>query len=118
MKLLPVHLLFHDRFDPAPTLAGLRTPKLFIYSQPGAGDRYYERASDPKEKTTGPDSLHALKKLFRKIFPGLLEDQPTHDTLLSLPTTTIPDRSFLLFSWLNRFQSLGTLLCGLCWASS
>jgi len=50
MRLLPIRLLFHDRFDPAETLAHLRTPKLLLYAGPAAAGRYYEQAAEPKQK--------------------------------------------------------------------
>jgi pimeloyl-ACP methyl ester carboxylesterase len=49
MRLLPIRLLFHDRFDPAETLAHLRTPKLMVYAGPGATGRYYGQAAEPKQ---------------------------------------------------------------------
>ncbi len=51
-RLLPIRLLFHDRFDPAKTLAQLRTPKLLLYPAHDASERYYDQAADPKEKAT------------------------------------------------------------------
>ena len=50
MRLLPARLLFHDRFDPAGTLAHLRTPKLLLYPTAGATGRYYDQAGEPKQK--------------------------------------------------------------------
>jgi pimeloyl-ACP methyl ester carboxylesterase len=52
LRLLPVRLLFHDRFDPAGTLAQLHTPKLFLFSAHGGEGRYYDQAMAPKEKAT------------------------------------------------------------------
>jgi uncharacterized protein len=52
MRLLPVHLLFHDRFDPSKTLAQLRTPKLLLYPAHQGNERYYDQAADPKQKAT------------------------------------------------------------------
>jgi pimeloyl-ACP methyl ester carboxylesterase len=49
-RLLPIRLLFHDRFDPTATLAQLRTPKLLLYSD--APGRYYDQAADPKQRAT------------------------------------------------------------------
>jgi pimeloyl-ACP methyl ester carboxylesterase len=40
-RLLPVRLLFHDRFDLAKTLDQLRTPKLFLHSTDVAGVRTF-----------------------------------------------------------------------------
>ena len=76
MRLLPVRLLFHDRFDPTETLAHLRTPKLFVYSKPDATDRYYGQAADPKQKATlaegyeNSDYLICLRDFLRKHLPG------------------------------------------------
>jgi hypothetical protein len=50
MRLLPIRLLFHDRFDPAETLAHLRTPKLMLYPAAGATALYYVQAAEPKQK--------------------------------------------------------------------
>jgi pimeloyl-ACP methyl ester carboxylesterase len=50
MRLLPTRLLFHDRFDPAETLAHLQTPKLLVYPAAGAATLYYEQAAEPKQK--------------------------------------------------------------------
>lgn len=66
VRLLPVRLLFHDRFDPAKTLAGLRTPKLFVYSRVEESGRYYEQASEPKEKSNGSHYLPALEDFLGK----------------------------------------------------
>jgi hypothetical protein len=52
MRLLPIRLLFHDRFDPAEMLAHLRTPKLMLYPAAGATGRYYNQAAEPKQRAT------------------------------------------------------------------
>jgi uncharacterized protein len=76
MRLLPVRLLFHDRFDPTETLAHLRTPKLFVYSNQEATARYYDRAADPKQKAAlapgyeNKDYLLCLRDLLGKYLPG------------------------------------------------
>jgi pimeloyl-ACP methyl ester carboxylesterase len=57
MRLLPIHLLFHDRFDPTKTLASLRTPKLLLYSTHDASGRYYGQAADPKQRASLSTSL-------------------------------------------------------------
>jgi uncharacterized protein len=72
MRLLPVHLLFHDRFDPASTLAHLRTPKLLLYSAHGSQGLYYEEAAEPKEKATlrtAEDYLNSLRSFLGKYLP-------------------------------------------------
>src|ERR1700683_1372825 len=51
-RLMPVHLLFHDRFDPTQTLASLRTPKLMLYSTHDANGLYYDQAAEPKQRAT------------------------------------------------------------------
>jgi uncharacterized protein len=51
MRLMPIRLLFHDRFDPTKTLATLRTPKLMLYPT-DATARYYDQAAEPKQKAT------------------------------------------------------------------
>jgi hypothetical protein len=45
--LLPVRLLFHERFPLAEPLSTLRTPKLLI-SRTTAPDQTFRNASDPK----------------------------------------------------------------------
>ncbi len=55
-RLMPIRLLFHDRFDPMQTLAALRTPKLMLYS--AANGLYYDQAAEPKQR----DTLAALYK--------------------------------------------------------
>jgi pimeloyl-ACP methyl ester carboxylesterase len=76
MRLLPIRLLFHDRFDPARTLAQLRTPKLFLYSTHEASPRYYDRAADPKQTATlaagsqDANYLIPLRSFLRKYLPG------------------------------------------------
>jgi pimeloyl-ACP methyl ester carboxylesterase len=54
-RLMPIRLLFHDRFDPTQTLANLRTPKLMLYSTHGANGLYYDQAADPKQRATVTD---------------------------------------------------------------
>jgi pimeloyl-ACP methyl ester carboxylesterase len=69
MRLLPVRLLFHDRFDPASTLARLRTPKLLLYSAHGSEGLYYDQAADPKEKATlrtATDYVNSLRSFLSK----------------------------------------------------
>jgi hypothetical protein len=73
MRLLPIHLLFHDRFDPAQTLAQLRTPKLFVYSARDAAGRYYNIAADPKQRAnvaTVQDYVTSLRSFLSKYLPG------------------------------------------------
>src|SRR5271156_4159067 len=50
--ILPIRLLFHDRFDPTETLARLRIPKLLLYSKQEAAGRYYDVAAEPKQRAT------------------------------------------------------------------
>ena len=75
-RLLPIRLLFHDRFDPTKTLASLRTPKLMLYSTRGAGGLYYEEAAEPKQTTTVTDLfrdqkyLPCLRSFLGKYLPG------------------------------------------------
>jgi uncharacterized protein len=51
-RLMPIRLLFHDRFDPSKTLASLRTPKLMLYASHGGNGLYYDQAADPKQRAT------------------------------------------------------------------
>jgi uncharacterized protein len=73
MRLLPVRLLFHDRFDPASTLAHLRTPKLLLYSAHGSEGSYYDQAAEPKEKATlrtAADYVNSLRSFLGKYLTG------------------------------------------------
>jgi len=54
-RLMPIRLLFHDRFDPTKTLASLRTPKLILYPAHGASGLYYDQAAEPKQRATVTD---------------------------------------------------------------
>ena len=54
-RLMPIRLLFHDRFDPTKTLASLRTPKLMLYPAQGGSGLYYDQAAEPKERATVTD---------------------------------------------------------------
>jgi len=72
-QLLPIHLLFHDRFDPTGTLARLRTPKLLVYSTHEADDRYYDVAAEPKQRAivaNGQDYLNNLRGFLGKYLRG------------------------------------------------
>jgi pimeloyl-ACP methyl ester carboxylesterase len=72
MRLLPVRLLFHDRFDPASTLTQLRTPKLLLYSARGGQGLFYDQAADPKEQATlrtAADYVNSLRSFLSKYLP-------------------------------------------------
>lgn len=72
LRLLPVRLLFHDRFDPAGTLTHLRTPKLFLYSARGGEGLYYDQAAEPREKATvrtAADYVNSLRSFLAKYLP-------------------------------------------------
>jgi uncharacterized protein len=75
-RLLPIRLLFHDRFDPAKTLAGLRIPKLMLYSAQGLNGLYYNEAADPKQRATVTDRfknenyLSSLRSFLGKYLNG------------------------------------------------
>src|ERR1700730_240360 len=71
--ILPIGLLFRDRFDPTETLARLRTPKLMVYSTHQAAGRYYALAAEPKQQATvanGQDYLNSLRGFLGKYLPG------------------------------------------------
>lgn len=73
LRLLPVRWLFHDRFDPANTLAHLRTPKLLLYSAHGSEGRYYDQAAEPKERATlrtAADYVQSLRSFLGKYLRG------------------------------------------------
>jgi len=75
-RLMPIRLLFHDRFDPTRTLAGLRTPKLMLYSSTGVNGLYYQQAAEPKQRATvtalfsDDDYLPCLRSFLGKYLPG------------------------------------------------
>ena len=72
-RLLPIRLLFHDRFDMRKTLASLATPKLLLYStESGDGHDY---AVDPRQRATvtgyaDPKYLDTLQSFLSKYLPG------------------------------------------------
>jgi pimeloyl-ACP methyl ester carboxylesterase len=75
-RLLPVRLLFRDRFDPTQTLASLRTPKLMLYSAHGANGLYFDQAAEPKQRATlaalyrDENYLPCLRSFLGKYLPG------------------------------------------------
>ena len=71
--ILPIRLLFHDRFDPTETLARLRTPKLMVYSAHQPAGRYYAVAAEPKQQAivaNDQDYLNSLRSFLGKYLPG------------------------------------------------
>ncbi|HEX4652154.1 MAG TPA: alpha/beta hydrolase [Granulicella sp.] len=101
-KLLPVRLLFHDRFELAPTLATLSTPKLLVAnsqarqsSHPGSGDQtaaLYRAAANPKftlHLSASPaDNPAMLQQAFTRFFDQYLPTSPDTKPLTApqLPT--------------------------------
>ncbi len=72
-RILPVRVLFHDRFDPTKTLAQVRTPKLLLYSAKDAAGRYYDVAAEPKQQAivaNGEDYLSSLRGFLGKYLAG------------------------------------------------
>ena len=72
-RVLPIRLLFHDRFDPTKTLAQLRTPKLLLYSAHDAVGRYYDAAAEPKQRAivaNDEDYRNSLRDFLGKYLPG------------------------------------------------
>ena len=73
-RLLPISLLFHDRFDPTRTLASLGTPKLMIYSAPNGNGLYHDQAAEPKQKANTlfreESYLPCLRSFLSKYLPG------------------------------------------------
>ncbi len=74
-RLLPIRLLFHDRFDPDegrwPVCA---TPKLLLYSTESGG-RPLLQAAEPKQRATvtgyaDPGYLDSLRSFLSKYLPG------------------------------------------------
>jgi hypothetical protein len=71
--ILPIRLLFHDRFDPTGTLARLGTPKLMVYSMHHAVGRFYDVAAPPKQQAivaNDQDYLNSLRGFLGKYLPG------------------------------------------------
>jgi uncharacterized protein len=75
-RLLPISLLFHDRFDPTRTLANLSTPKLMLYPAHSANGLYYDQAAQPKQSVTlaglfrDESYLPCLRSFLGKYLPG------------------------------------------------
>jgi pimeloyl-ACP methyl ester carboxylesterase len=75
-RLLPISLLFHDRFNPTRALASLSTPKLMLYSAQGANGLYYDQAAGPKQRATlaalfkDENYLPCLRSFLGKYLPG------------------------------------------------
>jgi pimeloyl-ACP methyl ester carboxylesterase len=75
-RVLPISLLFHDRFDPTRTLASLSTPKLMIYPAHSANELYYDQAAQPKQSAIVPalfkdeGYLPCLRSFLGKYLPG------------------------------------------------
>jgi pimeloyl-ACP methyl ester carboxylesterase len=72
-RVLPVRLLFHDRFDPTGTLGHLRMPKLLLYSKPEAAGRFYDLAAEPKQRAivaNDEDYRKSLRDFLGKYLPG------------------------------------------------
>jgi hypothetical protein len=71
MHLLPIRLLFHDRFDPAQTLAQLPTPKLFLYPALDSSGRYYDQSAEPKQRAKlDANYVSNLRSFLSKYLPG------------------------------------------------
>jgi uncharacterized protein len=96
-KLLPVLLLFHDRFEIAPTLSTLPTPKLLIVSgHAGHSDQQtatlYRSAANPKLtlylSASPTDKPAVLEQAFTRFFDQYLPTSPDTKphTALQLPT--------------------------------
>lgn len=88
-KLLPVRLLFHDRFEIAPTLSTLPTPKLLIVGgHAGQSDQQtailYRNAASPKftlylsaSSADNPAMLQqAFTRFFDQYFPASPDTKP------------------------------------------
>jgi pimeloyl-ACP methyl ester carboxylesterase len=72
-RLLPIRLLFHDRFDMRKTLATLATPKLLLYSTGSGGDHSYAAVAKQTATVTGyadPGYLDSLRSFLSKYLPG------------------------------------------------
>ncbi len=70
-RLIPVRLLFHERFPLAEPLSTLHTPKLLLSRSPSAG-KSFQTAADPKIIKTTTDttsSSNALSRFLDKLLP-------------------------------------------------
>ena len=72
-RLLPIRLLFHDRFDMTKTLAHLPTPKLLLYFSNHEDGRY--RVANPQQRATATgyadeDYLASLRSFLGKYLSG------------------------------------------------
>ena len=96
-KFLPVRLLFHDRFEVAPTLSRLPTPKLLLVSgHAGHSDQQtatlYRSAANPKFtlylSATTADNPAMLQQAFTRFFDQYLPASPDTKPLTApqLPT--------------------------------
>ncbi len=76
--ILPLHLLFHERFPLADPLSRLRTPKLLVSYTAGDAPLEAERASDPKMTAELPQSADptALSKVFRRFLDTYVKTPP------------------------------------------
>jgi len=85
-KLLPVRLLFHERFPIAEPLSTLHTPKLLI-SRTTSPDQTFLRASDPKYtvELASPSPV-----LYNQSLTRFLDQYPAQYPARSLPPTPVP----------------------------
>jgi uncharacterized protein len=96
-RLLPVRLLFHDRFEIAPTLATLTTPKLLIASaasEDQAATGLYRSAADPKFTLFLPPSPEAgtLTQTLIRFFDQYLATAPAAADTKSPTAPPLPKR--------------------------
>jgi uncharacterized protein len=89
-RLLPVRLLFHDRFEIAPTLANLATPKLLVASAASPKQQsatLYRGAADPKFTLFLSPSADADAQTFSRFFDQYLSTAPAKP---DSKTSTVP----------------------------
>ncbi len=76
--ILPMHLLFHERFPLADPLSRLRTPKLLVSYTAGSTPLEEQRASDPKITAELPRNADSqtLSKTIRRFLDAYVKTPP------------------------------------------
>ena len=72
-RLLPIHLLLHDRFDIRKTLAQVTTPRLVVYTANGATGRYSLTGTQQTVMVDGyadPRYVTSLRDFLNKYLSG------------------------------------------------
>ena len=77
--ILPMHLLFHERFPLADPLSRLHTPKLLVSYTAGSAPLEAERAGDPKMTAELPRgaNFEALSRVVRRFLDTYVKTSPS-----------------------------------------